>query len=82
MADIVMTAPAVKLSATTRYALKELKLERSGTTPAGRVMYCQGRKVLAFGDVEELHRARFIAPRADTLCVAAADYDDVKAWIG
>lgn len=77
-----MTAPGIKLSVTQRYALKDMKLERSQAIPAGRVMFCQGRRVLGFADVTELHRARFLAPKADTLCLAAADFDDVKAWIG
>jgi len=77
-----MSAPGIKLSVTQRYALKDMTLEKSQAIPAGRVMFCKGRKILAFGDVTDLIRARFIAPRADTLCLSAADYDDVKAWIG
>ena len=74
--------PAGTPSVTIRYKLKEFGLTRLGTVPAGRVMFCQNRKVLGYGDVANLARI-FDIPRGTTeICLSAADYDDVKGWIG
>lgn len=62
--------------------LRSLKLERSQIPPAGRVMFCRGRKILGHGDVGKLGEFLYIPKGVDTLSLSAADYDDVKAWIG
>lgn len=78
-----MTAPTATLSITDRYKLKELKLEQSATVTPGRVMICQGRKIIGFTDVEALPRFAVLIPKDATgLCLSPDDYDDVKGWLG
>jgi hypothetical protein len=74
--------PDVALSITDRYRLKELTLEQSGTVPAGRVMWCRDRKVLGFGNVSDLPRIFGIPKGANRICLSAADFADVKEWLG
>lgn len=77
-----MTAPRTTLTVTDRYKLKELSWQQSDIVQLGRVMWCQGRKVLGFGKVEELSRVTLIPPGADTACLAPSDYADVQRWLG
>lgn len=78
-----MTAPAAALTITQRYMLKDMKLERSGAVPPGRIMLCKGRKVLRCSDLNELeHPKRLQLEGVNTVCVAGDDFDDVKRWIG
>jgi hypothetical protein len=77
-----MTAPATALSVTQRHRLLDLKWEKSQAVPPGRVMLCRGRKVLGYCGVLDLPRVHLIAAKADTVCLAAADFDDVKGWLG
>jgi hypothetical protein len=70
------------ISVTDRYRLKELDLSLSATVPAGRVMFCRGRKVLGYGDVAEIANVLKIPRGADTICLAETDYHRVKAWLG
>jgi hypothetical protein len=74
--------PAVNLSITDRYKLKELTLTKSMAVTAGRVMYCRGRKILGYADVADLAQI-FGIPRGTTeICVSSADFADIKEWIG
>ena len=74
--------PAVNLSVTDRYRLKELILTKSMAVPAGRVMFCRGRKILNFADVAVLANIFQIPKGATEICVSAADHADIKEWIG
>jgi hypothetical protein len=74
--------PAAALSITDRYRLKELTLTLSMAVPAGRVMFCQGRKILTYADVIDLAQIFSIPRGATEICVSAADYADIKNWIG
>ncbi len=77
-----MSAPSAKLTVTQRYALKDMSFERSGAVPAGRVMFCKGRKILGYGDVTDLERVKTLTDRGvTTVCLSATDYDDVKRWL-
>lgn len=73
--------PAAVLSVTDRYRLKEMTLERSGAMPPGRVMWCNGRKVLGYGNVADLPKVFEIPRGANTLCLSMEDYDDVREWL-
>lgn len=73
------TLPA--LSVTDRYRLKELTLQESAVLPAGKVMWCQGRKILGYGSIDNLARVSAIPSRADTACISAADFRRIKDWI-
>ncbi len=70
------------ISITGRYRLKELTLERSQAVTPGRVMWCQGRKVMGYGDVADLANVLKIPKGANTVCVSAADFEDIKGWLG
>jgi hypothetical protein len=74
--------PAASLSITDRYRLKELTLTKSMAVPAGRVMFCRGRKILNYADVAYLANIFKIPKGATEICVSAADYADIKDWIG
>jgi hypothetical protein len=74
--------PAASLTLTDRYKLKEFTLRQLMTVPAGRVMFCRGRKILGYGDVADLAQI-FIIPKGTTeICVSSADHADLKEWIG
>jgi hypothetical protein len=74
--------PATPLTITDRYKLKEFALKQLMTVPAGRVMFCRGRKILGYAYVADLAQI-FSIPRTTTeICLSSADYDDVKEWIG
>jgi len=77
-----MTAPTVTLSVTDRYRLKDLDWQESQIVQAGKVMFCRGRQVLGYAKVADLGRVSALPTGADTACVSAADYDDVRRWIG
>lgn len=77
-----MTAPTVTLSVTDRHILKGMTLEKSMAVQAGRLMWCHGRKILGYGNVLDLPRVMLIPKGTDTVCLSAADYDDVKGWLG
>jgi hypothetical protein len=74
--------PAASLSITDRYRLKELTLTKSMAVPAGRVMFSRGRKILNYADVAYLANIFKIPKGATEICVSAADYADIKEWIG
>ena len=71
-----------RLSVTDRARLKALKLEQSQVLPAGKVWFCQGRSIVTRSNLSLMSVAVVVPGRADTLCVAAADYEAVKGWIG
>jgi hypothetical protein len=75
-----MRPPPFKLSGD-RTVFKELELQQTGTVPAGRVMFCRGRKVLGYADVATLGNIFMIPKGADILCVALEDADDFKEWL-
>jgi hypothetical protein len=74
--------PLPAISVTDRYRLKDLTLIPAGTVPAGRVMWCRGRKVLGYADVATLANVFAIPKSADTVCVSLADHGDIVAWLG
>jgi hypothetical protein len=74
--------PAASLSVTDQYKLKQLTLTRSMAVPAGRVMFCQGRKILNYADVADLAQIFNIPKGTTEICVSGADYADIKEWIG
>jgi hypothetical protein len=75
-----MKPPPLKLAGD-RTVFRALELQQTGTVPAGRVMFCRGRKVLGYADVARLGNIFEIPKGADTICVSAADLQDVKEWI-
>ena len=77
-----MTTPTATLSVTNRYRLKDLDWQESEIVPPGKVMFCKGRKVMGYAKVQELGRFSAIPTGADVACVAAADFEDVKRWLG
>jgi hypothetical protein len=50
--------------------------------PAGRVMFCRGRKILNYADVAVLAKIFQIPKGTTEICVSGADYADIKEWIG
>ena len=74
--------PATSLSITDRYRLKEITLTRSMAVPAGRVMFCKGRKIVSYADVPDLAQIFKIPKGTTEICVSAADHADIKEWIG
>jgi len=75
--------PAIPFSrAADQMRLRQLKLEQSQVPTPGRLMFCRGRHVVGYGDIDKLGSFRSIPDRADTICVSAADFEDVKGWIG
>lgn len=74
--------PARAISVTDRTRLKELILQPTGTVPAGRVMWCRGRKVLGYAGVDDLANVFAIPKGTDTICVSQADFADVREWLG
>jgi hypothetical protein len=74
--------PAASLSITDRYRLKALTLTRSMAVPAGRVMFCKGRKILNYADVADLAQIFNIPKGTTEICISGADYADIKEWIG
>lgn len=76
-----MTLP-LRLSVTDRYKLKALTLEQSQVLPAGKIWWCRGRAIVNYGTLADLGNVFAIPRSADTLCVAAADYETVKEWLG
>ena len=74
--------PAASLSVTDRYKLKEMTLTRSMAAPAGRVMFCKGRKIVSYADVVDLARIFNIPKGTTEICVSTIDYTDIKEWIG
>lgn len=73
--------PPKPLSVTDRQRFRELELQQAGTVPAGRVMFCRGRKVLDYADVADLVNVFNIPKGADTMCVSPADINDIKEWL-
>lgn len=75
--------PAVPFSKVPdQFRLRSLKLEQSMVPQPGRVMFCRGRKIIGYGDVGELGERGVIPDAADTICIAAADFEDVRSWRG
>ena len=78
-----MTAPTAQLTVTQRQRLKDLTWEKSNAVPPGRAMLCKGRKVVGYCNVTDLANSTVaIAAQANTVCLSAADYSDVKRWLG
>jgi hypothetical protein len=73
--------PAGAFSAVDQTRFRRLALEPSQVPAPGRVMFCRGRKVLGYGDVSKLADFFYVPKDADTLCLSAADFVDVKGWI-
>lgn len=73
--------PAVPFAKADQTRLRQLKLEQSNVPAPGRLMFCQGRKILGYGEVSKLGDFRYIPSRADTLCLSAADFEDIMRWI-
>ena len=77
-----MSAPKGAISATHRSMLKDnFKIERSQTVTPGRLMWCQGRRILGYGNIDDLTNVFGIPRGTNTITIAAADYDDVKGWL-
>lgn len=77
-----MTAPAIKLTVTQRERLRALTWEKSQAVIPGRVMLCKGRAIVGYCNVDELAHTKSVeATRANTICLSAADYDDVQQWL-
>jgi hypothetical protein len=74
--------PSATISVTDRYTLKELALQSAGAVTPGRVMWCRDRKVLGYGDVNDLANVFKIPKGANVLCVSMADYPDIREWLG
>lgn len=74
--------PAVPFTKADQMRLRQLKLAQSEVPGPGRLMFCRGRKILGYGDVSKLGDYRYIPDRADAVCLSAADYSDVKEWLG
>jgi hypothetical protein len=77
-----MTAPTVTLSVTDRCRLKDLEWQQSQIVQPGKVMFCKGRKVMGYTKVTDLARLSAIPTGADVACVSAADFEDVRRWLG
>ena len=75
-----MKPPPFKLDGD-RTVFQELTLQRLGTVPPGRVMFCRGRKVLGYADVASLGNIFAIPKGADTMCVLAEDLGDIEGWL-
>lgn len=79
----MMGAPTAKLSVTQRHLLKDMTLQQSMVVPAGRLMFCRGRKILGYGNLSDLESPkRLELMGVNVVCVSRADFNDVKAWIG
>lgn len=75
--------PAVPFSkASEQTRLRFMKLESSMVPQPGRVMFCRGRKIIGYGDVGKLGDRGTIPDQADTICISAADFEDVRSWRG
>lgn len=74
--------PAVAFAKADQTLLRQLKFERSAVPEPGRVLFCRGRRILGYGDVSKLGDFLYIPKYADTVCVSAADYPDVREWLG
>jgi hypothetical protein len=74
--------PATSLSITDRHRLKEITLTPSMAVPAGRVMFCKGRKIVSYADVPDLAQIFKIPKGTTEICVSTIDYADIKEWIG
>lgn len=74
--------PSVPFAKADQQRLRELKIHQSQIPPAGRVMFCRGREILGHGDVSKLGDFLYIPKRADTVCISAADFPDVREWLG
>jgi hypothetical protein len=74
--------PSRTIGVTDRTKLKELVFEKSAAVTPSRFLCCRGRKVLGYGNVDELWNV-FIIPKAtDTIVLSSDDYSDVKEWLG
>jgi hypothetical protein len=73
--------PAAAFTTADQTRLRQMKLENNPMPGAGRVMFCQGRKILGFGEVSKLADFLYIPKNADTLCLSPADFEDVRGWI-
>lgn len=71
-----------RLSITDRAALKGLILEQSQVLHPGKVWFCQGRTIITRTNLSLMSAAVVVPSKADTICVAAIDYERVKGWIG
>lgn len=73
--------PAAAFTSADQMRLRGLKLERSEFPGPGRVMFCRGRQIVGYGDVSKLGDFLYIPKQADTLCLSATDFEDVRGWI-
>ena len=74
--------PATPFAKADQARMRDLKFEQSQIPAPGRVMFCRGRRVLGHGDLGKLGDFLYVPKQADTVCVSAADFDDVKEWLG
>lgn len=74
--------PAIPFAKADQTRFRSLQLHQSQVPVPGRVMFCRGRAVLGYGDVEKLGDFLYIPKYTDTVCVSAADWPDIKGWMG
>lgn len=74
--------PATPFAKADQLRMRTLTFEQSQVPPPGRAMFCRGRRILGHGDVGKLGEFLYIPKDADTVCLSAADYNDVKEWLG
>lgn len=67
-----LTRPPVSF----RHRLKAagIEIKSTQTVPSGRIMWCSGRKVLRFGNLDELSILTRYPSDANTVCLSPADY--------
>lgn len=73
--------PATPFAKADQMRIRTLAFEQSQIPPAGRVMFCRGRRILGHGDVAKLGQLRYIPDEADTIRISVADYPDVQQWV-
>jgi hypothetical protein len=74
--------PAVPFAKADQQLLRSLTFRESLVPPPGRVMFWHGHKLLGHGDVAKLGDFMAIPKHADIVSVSAADYPDVREWLG
>lgn len=74
--------PAIAFAKADQQRMRSLNWEQSQIPPAGRVMFRRGRGIIGYCDVAKLGDFMAIPKNADTVCLSAADFADVKEWLG
>jgi hypothetical protein len=74
--------PTVPFTKADQTRMRSLSFEQSPVPTPGRVMFCRGRSILGYGDIDKLGDFLYIPKLADTVCVSATDYPDVREWLG